>query len=140
MSDRAKNSGFREELLGSKRFPNDLVNLCCLHDPKGILYGTAPLPSSLPLTAQERERLRSLLDERGLRDKKILLLSGADDPLVPYAHTRPLVKVLEDVGGVPLEDKVYDGVKHWFTADMVQDAVRFLVQAVEAGPRTASKI
>jgi hypothetical protein len=41
---------------------------------------------------------------------------------------------------VELDDRVYEGVGHKFSADMVKDAVRFLVNAVEKGPRGKSQV
>ncbi|KJZ73880.1 hypothetical protein HIM_06773 [Hirsutella minnesotensis 3608] len=43
----------------------------------------------------------------------------------------------DDDGGAPfeLDDRVYEGVGHWFSAAMVEDAVGFLVRVVDEGPR-----
>ena len=129
-----------DEFFGSKYFPNDLVGCCKSHDPRGLLFGTSALPSK-PLTPAERSRIAQILAARGcLRGKKLLLLSGADDKLVPHSFTTPMVKLLEEVGGVDVSDKLYKGVGHAFSADMVREAVRFLVGAVEQGPRERSKI
>lgn len=142
MSDRAKISGLDvgANLLGSKYFPEDLVTTCKAYDPKGILLGTSPLPK-LPLADEERSRLTQVLASRGcLGGKKLLLCSGKEDKLVPYANTAPMARLLEDIGGVDMEDKVYEGVGHSFSAGMVEDAVKFLVKAVEDGPRERAKI
>lgn len=142
MGDRAKNSklDYGENFLGSKYFPDDLVATCKSYDPKGILLGTSSLPS-LPLVDDERSRLSQILSSRGcLKGKRLLLCSGGEDKLVPYVNSAPMVRLLEDVGGVDVEDKVYEGVGHSFSAGMVEDAVRFLVGAVEDGPREKAKI
>ncbi|KYK60605.1 hypothetical protein DCS_01742 [Drechmeria coniospora] len=134
-------------LLGSRFFPESLVRTLSRHDPRAILFGVgADRLSSPPLAATERARLRGVLD-RCLRGKKVLLCSGGEDRLVPHAHSRPVVALLEDAvgadgwyadGGVELDDRVYEGVGHQFSADMVQDAVQFLVRVVAKGPRQLS--
>ncbi|KAM0337240.1 hypothetical protein ACHAPQ_003340 [Fusarium lateritium] len=132
--------------VGSKYFPKDLTQTCKSHDPKALLFGTSPIPSS-PLSATEQARLKTILDER-IRGKKLLLCSGGDDALVPYAKTKPFATLLKEAvgeqgwyrdGGVEMDDRVYEGVGHKFSVDMVEDAVRFLVNAVEKGPRGKSQ-
>ncbi|KAF7545805.1 hypothetical protein G7046_g9472 [Stylonectria norvegica] len=147
MSDRAKASSLDcgDTFLGSKYFPPSLINTCKTHDPKALLFGLAPTPDVLPLPPAEQARLRSVFDAR-IRGKSLLLCSGAEDELVPYANSRPLVRVLKDAvggwygdGGVVVDDRVYEGVGHRFSKGMVEDAVDFLVEAVERGPRERSK-
>lgn len=144
MKDRAASSELDcgASILGSKYFPPDVIAACRTQDPKAILFGTSAVPT-LPLPTTEQARLRPLLDAR-VRGKRLLLCSGAEDKLVPYVNGQPLIEVLKEaVGGegwyregkVVLEDRVYEGVGHRFSAAMVEDAVRFLVDAVEAGPR-----
>lgn len=143
MSSRAKKAGLDcgdGGFLGSRYFPEDLVTACAKHDPKAILFGDAPLPTP-PLPQGDRARLAKVLGARGLvGGKKLLLCSGADDKLVPYANGAPFVRLLEDVGGVNVEDKLYQGVGHSFSSAMVEDAVRFLVDAVQNGPRERARI
>ncbi|KAM4057477.1 alpha/beta-Hydrolase [Hirsutella rhossiliensis] len=147
MTHRAQNADLdtgSSPLLGSKYFPPDLIASCNAHDPRAILFGATsppPLPTP-PLPAAEQARLRAILDARGLRGKRVLVCSGADDALVPYARSAPLLAVLADAAGgwyrdagLVLEDRVYEGVGHRFSADMVRDAVAFLVGAVAEGPR-----
>lgn len=85
--------------------------------------------------------MRDILDSR-IRGKRLLVCSGANDRLVPYANSQPFLTLLKDAldgwysdAGVVLEDRVYEGVGHSFSKDMVQDAVAFLVNAVAEGPR-----
>ncbi|KAF5662177.1 hypothetical protein FHETE_8067 [Fusarium heterosporum] len=133
--------------VGSKYFPKDLIQTCSLHDPKTLLFGTSPIPSS-PLSNTEQARLKLILDEH-IRGKKLLLCSGGDDALVPYEKTKPFATFLKEAvgekgwyrdGGVEMDDRVYKGVGHKFSADMVEDAVRFLVNAVEKGPRGKGQV
>lgn len=128
--------------LGSRYFPPDLIATCLAHDPKAILFGNKPTPSTTP-SSSEQSRLRSILESR-VRGKRLLLCSGAEDALVPYANSKPLASLLKEAtgesgwcrdAGVVIDDRVYDGVGHRFSAAMVEDAVRFLVKSVEKGPR-----
>lgn len=141
MSDRAIKAGLDcgKDFLGSKYFPSPLVHTARTYDPKAALFSANPLPK-LPLSDDERTRLADLLDARGLRGgprggKPLLLLSGQTDQLVPHRNTRPFVEVLAAVGGVSVDDRVYEGVGHAFSGDMVRDAVAFLVKAAVEGPR-----
>lgn len=142
MSDRAKTSKLDcgDSFIGSKYFPPSLVETCTQNDPKALLFKTQPLPT-LPLSTQEQARLRHIFDSR-IKGKRLLLCSGGADELVPYANAESFVKVLKDaVGGwyqdgrVVVDDRVYEGVGHRFNKDMVEDTVKFLINAVEAGPR-----
>ncbi|KAG5939299.1 hypothetical protein E4U60_000958 [Claviceps pazoutovae] len=130
--------------LGSVYFPSNLVTEIQKVEPKARLFGaTAAPPPSPPLSTSEQARLRDLLDAK-VRGKKMLVCSGGDDKLVPYARSAPLLAVLKDAvrpggwyedGGFVLEDRVYEGVGHKFSEDMVRDSVKFLVRIVSEGPR-----
>lgn len=130
--------------LGSLYFPSDLVAKIQQVDPKAMLFGaTAAPPPSPPLPTSEQARLRDLLDAE-VRGKKVLVCSGGDDKLVPYAQSAPLLAVLKDAvrpggwyedEGFVLEDRVYEGVGHKFSEDMVRDSIKFLVRIVSEGPR-----
>ncbi|KAL2757963.1 hypothetical protein ACRALDRAFT_1074774 [Sodiomyces alcalophilus JCM 7366] len=126
--------------LGSRDFPRDLVRACLRHDPKGILFGTAPIPeATASLSPEEQHRLRGILDKH-VRGKKVLVCSGGDDKLVPYAMARPFVEFLENAtqtwwstdGSLAVENIVYEGVGHVFSDGMVEDACRFLLDEVES--------
>lgn len=127
--------------LGSRDFPPDLVASCLRHDPKGILFGTGAVPTPDSLTtednAEEQKRLRGVLDGLRLHGKKFLVCSGGEDKLVPYAMSAPFLEFLTAAtgtwyrdAGVEVENKVYEGVGHAFSEGMVEDSVRFLVDAV----------
>ncbi|ORY68856.1 uncharacterized protein BCR38DRAFT_521819 [Pseudomassariella vexata] len=119
--------------LGSKDFPTALVQMCKKYDPKGILFGTDEI--SYPTSEAEQKRLAPLLDSR-VRGKKFQVLSGGADKLVPYAKSEPFLKFLKDAAGswyngaISVEDIVYADVGHEFNADMMKDAVRFIVDTV----------
>ena len=142
MSDRAKTSklDYGDDFLGSKYFPPSLVESCAQHDPKALLFNTQAIPT-LPLSQNERTRLKAVFDHR-IKGKRLLLCSGGADELVPYANAESFVTVLKDaVGGwyqdgrVMVDDRVYKDIGHQFSKDMVEDTVKFLVEAVEGGPR-----
>ncbi|KAF4335883.1 hypothetical protein FBEOM_10257 [Fusarium beomiforme] len=134
------------DFIGSKYFPKDLIEICSKHDPKAVCFGTSPIPSSL--SSAEQTRLRAILDER-VRGKKLLLCSGGDDELVPYANTKDFATLLKDAvgekgwyrdGGLEVDDRVYEGIGHKFSPKMVEDAVQFLVNAVERRPRNKAHV
>ncbi|KAI8194556.1 hypothetical protein KHU50_011533 [Colletotrichum sp. SAR 10_65] len=136
--------------LGSKDFPPDLVAACLRHDPKGILFGTGPMPTSAVSEAAEQQRLRGLLDAR-VRGKKFLVCSGGDDKLVPYSKAKPFVDFFQEATrtwyadrGVVFENIVYEGVGHAFSEGMIEDSCRFLLDVVngaaEKGAESRSKI
>ncbi|KOS22828.1 hypothetical protein ESCO_003455 [Escovopsis weberi] len=144
MSDRGRESNLDLEgapFFGSRYFPQDLVELCLRNDPKAMLFGAGDVAA--PASEEEAARLRGVLDAR-VRGKKLLLCFGARDRLVPYENSRPLVDLLKDAcaaggwyadAGLAVTDKVYEGVGHRFSGDMVEDAVAFLMERVREGPR-----
>lgn len=98
--------------------------------------------AQLPLSSLEQDRLRPILSRR-IRGKKLLVCSGASDTLVPYTIGRPFLRVLKDAvgkdgwyveGGVAVEDRVYAGVGHDFSSEIVRDAVNWLVETAAQGP------
>lgn len=143
MSDRARRSKLDtwnpedggKSFLGSRHFPRDLVALCHRVDPKGLLFGTELIPESLD--ERQRAKLGAILDRR-VKGKKFLLCSGADDRLVPYRASKAFNEFFVDAvqgwykgGDVAVENKVYEGVGHEFSVEMVRDALRFFVDALE---------
>lgn len=143
MSDRArlsKLSTFAAEdngasFLGSHDFPAGLVDSCSRLDPKGIVFGTASAawPASEADQLQTRQTLRA-----AVAGKSFLICSGADDKLVPYRCAEPFLNFFKRAAtqwsdvGFSVEDNVYPGTGHVFSAEMVRDAVRFIVDAVSA--------
>lgn len=134
---------------GSRDFPPALVDACKKFDPKAILFGTGAVPAAGTTTEAEQRRLKTLLDQT-IAGKTMLVCSGGDDKLVPYRCSKPFLDWLKDASrtwyadaGVHVEDKVYAGVGHSFSAEMVKDAVRFVVDVAggegtrEAGTQQA---
>ena len=121
--------------LGSSSFPPDCVASCILNDPKALFFREGDV--STVATAEQQEAWKAMLDGKGMKGKRLLVCSGADDRLVPFAHSRPFVEWLEDAsrtwykeGGMYLESKVYSGVGHALGLGMVQDALRFVVDSL----------
>ena len=154
MTDRARRSKLDTydpddngaSFLGSRHFPRDLVALCRRADPKALLFGTDPVPKTSELSKGERERIGRALDER-VGGKRFLVCSGADDKLVPYRASRQFMKFFEGAVGrwykgreVVVENTVYEGVGHEFSEGMVKDSVRFIVDALEEGPKEKPKM
>lgn len=131
---------------GSRDFPPALVEACKKLDPKAILFGTSAVPAPGTTTSEaERRRLRAVLDQK-VRGKKFLVCSGGDDKLVPYRCSKPFLDWFKDAartwyadGGVYIEDNVYAGVGHTFSAEMVKDAVRFVVDVVAGEEKGSSE-
>ncbi|KAI2625660.1 Alpha/Beta hydrolase protein [Hypoxylon sp. NC1633] len=133
--------------IGSRDFPDGLVDACKKYDPKSILFGTSDIPSPLP--DSDKERLRPLLDNR-ISGKRLQILSGDMDKLVPYSISTPFLYFLRDaVGtwykdkGVYVVDNVYTGAGHLFNADMRDDASDFVLDCValaDGNNKTTPKI
>jgi len=70
---------------------------------------------------------------RRLQGKKILCLSGAADKLVPYECNRAFLMELKYEQGIELVDKVYDGVGHECTPEMVRELAKWVRDVVENG-------
>jgi hypothetical protein len=155
MSDRARLSkrksyteGNGANFFGSEDFPNALISSVEKRDPKGISFGSSEVP--LNPSKAEQGRLREILDGR-IKGKSMLICSGGNDKLVPYHCSEPYLKFLKNAtsgwyadGNVYVEDIVYRGVGHEFSAGMVKDTTRFvsdiLASTSSAGSRIASKI
>ncbi|WEW60394.1 hypothetical protein PRK78_005879 [Emydomyces testavorans] len=159
MSDRARLSKLPSwrnsnppgsQFLGSKDFPQNLVNFTKTWDPAGLLFSqmddsalNGPIqtePVREP-TETEKKALRPIM-RRCLAGKKILNLAGGSDKLVPYSRGEPFLTWLKKAiapegwfaeGKVSLEDIVYDGVGHEMTPAMATEAVRFISDTLAAG-------
>ncbi|KAK3308949.1 uncharacterized protein B0T15DRAFT_123852 [Chaetomium strumarium] len=129
--------------FGSKDFPPSLVEACKKFDPKGILLGTSAVPDVQSSGVEEEPARR--IAQTHLRGKKFLLCSGGDDKLVPYRCSEPFLKWFKQATEtwlkeerVSVDDRVYPGIGHTFSKDMVTDAVSFIVDAVANAERSAS--
>lgn len=129
--------------LCSKDFPPSLVEACGKKDPKGIFFGTAAVPDAAA-SGPADEAARRILRER-LRGKTFLLCSGGDDKLVPYRCSEPFLKWFKEATGsrfkdenVFVDDRVYPGIGHAFSAGMVTDSVQFVMDVVASADERAS--
>jgi len=107
-----------------------------LNDPRALFFGHADVSTADDAEQQQLE-WKAMLDERGMKGKRILVCSGADDRVVPFAHSRPFVDWLGHAsrtwygeGSMYVESKVYSGVGHALGLEMVQDALRFVVDSL----------
>lgn len=148
MSDRARLSKLSTysaqddgaSFLGSRDFPPSLIKACNQYDPKAILFGPHPVPDQPQQTRQELIR-QTILYER-LQGKKLLVCSGGVDKLVPPRCSEPFMNWLKSAAVNPpspsfdkeqrfwVDDRIYPGVGHEFSSEMVKDAVQFIVGAV----------
>ncbi|KAK4246263.1 hypothetical protein C7999DRAFT_33306 [Corynascus novoguineensis] len=137
----AKDNG--ASFLGSEDFPPALVDACKKFDPKAIFFGTDPVPDVTEAAKYHSTALR-IMQER-LRGKRFLLCSGGEDKLVPYRCAKPFVNWFSQASqswckdeDIPLfvSDRVYPGVGHEFSPEMIKDSVQFVVDTVaSADPR-----
>lgn len=109
--------------------------MCRRADPKGLLFGTDPI--AINPDEAKREKLKPVLD-RTIKGKRFLSCSGGADRLVPYHMAEPFINFLQGAsrgwykdGNVVMDDRVYAGVGHEFSDDMIRDSVEFLVRALE---------
>lgn len=137
---------------GSPDFPQALIDAIAVWDPRGILFNTSPIPTDppVPLGPSEAGRYMEILDDR-VRDKSVLVLSGAADKLVPYKFTAPFIKFLEEAvnpggwweeGALKLRNVVYEGVGHQMSGEMVLECVRWVVDLMNSdsdGAPTSSR-
>ncbi|EAQ90727.1 hypothetical protein CHGG_02662 [Chaetomium globosum CBS 148.51] len=129
--------------IGSKDFPPSLVDACNKFDPKAIFFGASPVPDAGASTSND-ETAGQILRAR-LQGKKFLLCSGGEDKLVPYRCSEPFLQWFKQAAGswykeedVSVDDRVYPGVGHTFSSDMVTDSVQFVVDAVADADRRIS--
>lgn len=137
-----------KSFLGSRDFPDALVKAVEKYDPKGLLFGAAG-EIGFPPSEEEKARLRPILDAR-IKGKRFQVLSGGQDKLVPYAKSEPFLDFFKSAvetwykdGGVSVEDIIDPDAGHEFSARMMADAVRFIVDEVvdfDKGQTSAAKI
>lgn len=68
-----------------------------------------------------------------------MLCSGGADKLVPYERGKPFVDWFRSAttawfrhGDLQVDDRVYPGIGHIFSADMVQDSIQFVLDVVSS--------
>ncbi|KAI5292207.1 hypothetical protein KEM55_008003 [Ascosphaera atra] len=159
MADRARLSKLKDwtesappgsEFIGSQSFPHCLVQWIRRADPAEMILAPMSDPAvKLPVRADvlpeptdaEKESIRSII-HRHLSGKKVMLISGGSDKLVPYhkgaAFLTFLKKAISPDGwcgdaNVVLEDMVAENVGHEVTPEMYLEAVRFVGDSLAAG-------
>ncbi len=131
------------EFLGSKDFPNGLIEAVEKYDPAGLLLGEVKSRRdevySQDPTEQEKTRLMPLM-ESSLQGKRILNMAGGADRLVPYKCSEPFLSWLKNAttpngwfgnGKMVFEDIVFDGVGHEMSSGMVKEVHRFVLETLE---------
>ncbi|RKF72880.1 putative alpha beta hydrolase fold-containing protein [Golovinomyces cichoracearum] len=142
MSDRAQRSS-RESagpnFLGSSDFPKSLMEVVQKRDPRGIFFGFQEV--TLDQSDADKKKLRDVLDSK-LRNKRILLCSGKNDNLVPYRCAEAFLAFLKNAstrwysdGNFHIEDRIYPGIGHTFSDDMLRDTVQFVIDTLNEGDR-----
>jgi hypothetical protein len=143
MTDRARLSKRKthiqddgDNFLGSPDFPAALVSSVKKWDPRGLLFGTSPIP--LTPSGPEQTRLRQIFDAK-IEGKSLLVCSGGADKLVPYHASQPFMDFLKNAvrkggwyeEGLSVDDRVYEGVGHAMSDGMVKDSIIFLGDLLE---------
>lgn len=141
-----KSSPPGSRFLGSKDFPDSLIEAVEKYDPAGLLLGEVQSRRdevySRDPTYQEKEWLVPLMKST-LQGKRILNLAGGADKLVPYKCSEPFLSWLKEArapngwfgeGKLVLEDIVFDGVGHEMSPDMVKEMHRFVLETLEQPP------
>ncbi|ERF76454.1 hypothetical protein EPUS_07334 [Endocarpon pusillum Z07020] len=157
MMDRARLSKLADwdssdpsSFLGSKSFPRTLVAAVDKHDPAGLIMGQLERTINdsyvHELSENEEEKVSRVLDHT-LRNKRILLLSGAADKLVPYRCGQSFLNFLKRAistyykhGGLVLEDLVFDGVGHEISPNMLKELIRFVDESLGAHVQDSGSI
>jgi pimeloyl-ACP methyl ester carboxylesterase len=152
MTDRARLSRLKSYVdtmpqgsafLGSPDFPQALLDAIAKFDPAGLLLPQSFDPASPSKLSPEPDavkldRCRALMRTR-LRGKRILLLSGKVDRLVPYAAGEPFLGVFKqliredpslDIG---LDDVLFEGVGHAFPKAMADKATSWICALLADG-------
>jgi Dienelactone hydrolase family len=62
-----------------------------------------------------------------LKKKHILVLSGGDDPLVPWSASKTFISELQPKAK-DLKVNVYEGIAHEYTSKMIQDFYTWMLQ------------
>lgn len=138
------------QFVGSEDFPATLLETVRKWDPAGLFLSylslslgaepirSAPIPEP---TEAQKTALRPLLT-RCLAGKKILNLSGGVDKLVPYSKGETFLTWLKLAAGphgwfadgaITLEDIIDQNAGHEVTPKMVDEAVRFIGDALASG-------
>lgn len=145
ISERAERSGRTTagpSFLGSKDFPENLLEAVRSFDPAGQLIG---------VDSRRLERLSRdpISDERAsispimyqaFQGKRLLNMAGTDDTLVPYSCAEPFLRWLKKVSGpggffedadFHIEDVVFENVGHWLSPGMTQKLDEFLIETLK---------
>ncbi|RDW87185.1 uncharacterized protein DSM5745_03827 [Aspergillus mulundensis] len=144
------------QFLGSEDFPSTLLDAVRKWDPAGLFLNhldlsreaepirSAPIPEP---TETQKTALRPLFTQC-LAGKKILNLSGGKDKLVPYSKGETFLTWLKQAvgpdgwfadGAVTLEDIIDQNAAHEVTPKMVDQAVRFIGDALACGKDEVKK-
>ncbi|KAF3089066.1 hypothetical protein TWF569_009072 [Orbilia oligospora] len=128
---KSKLKSYQEDrFIGSPDYPTTLDSTVRRTDPAGIIM-------------RDRSQVESsrLIKER-LGGKKILVLSGGADKLVPYDCSKPFLDLLKAEGQslADLKDIVYDGVGHDCTEQMIVELVIFVADFLSANTESKSKV
>lgn len=133
-----------DTFANSEDFPPALVAALSRTDPKALLFSSSPIPPNhASIRSETRSKLKSALASR-VSNKRILVQSGGRDKLVPYDCSKPflgfLKHAMEEGEQLTVDDRVYEGVGHRFTDEMLDEAVKWIAEVVGRSDRAKGPI
>lgn len=149
MMDRARLSKIADwdstnphQFLSSKSFTRTLCSAVEKYDPAGLIMHEldgVTIDDHLHEPSEYEKSKISMVLDRTLRGKRILLLSGGADKLVPNKCGEPFLIFLKRAintyykhGSIILEDRVFDDVGHEISPEMVGELIRFVDESLGA--------
>jgi hypothetical protein len=131
--------------LGSEHFPKELMDIVSRWDPAGMvrreLGDTVDLAGddvdivAMIVSASDSELapIRHFL-ARTIKGKKVLVMSGEVDTLVPYQVSVPFLRFLKRATdkerGLEVENRVFEDIGHDCSPEMVMEAVEWIIKEV----------
>ncbi|OXV06176.1 hypothetical protein Egran_06057 [Elaphomyces granulatus] len=147
------------QFLGSEDFPLPLLEAVRKYDPAGLLLSQIDIHSidhhqplrenPLPDPPEIDKQILLPLMKRCLSGKRILILSGGVDKLVPYHRGEPLLTWLKKAiapngwfadGRIHLEDIIFEKAGHEMTSAMIEEASRFVGDYLSEDPASTSSL
>ena len=150
MSHRAKLSGLDTwyqssppgaQFIGSADFPAGLLSTVHKRDPAGMFLSKEDGRCNTKGSGVHTSGKECLSYSDYIAGKKLLVLSGACDTIVPYTCAKPFIDYTKSIiagdqrlsdSGACLEDKVFSDTGHEMSNEMVQEALKFIYGTIPA--------
>ena len=98
-------------------------------------------PATLMKAVERYDPAQIGVEEAGrrLKGKRVLCLSGGADKLVPYECSKEFIEALANVTGVDVVSRVFDGVGHECTPEMIDQLAHWVRDVVESGHKRSGE-